>query len=264
MHPPEEEKQEEGIKRFFRESLGSWIAVGLATLRGFLYHIAQGVKGALSRFQRALSSTIFRWKHSLIMSFPLPAELKWQEILDCMAILTHGYYEETEKTFGDSIATKLLCKTMFNTGKRWIRSHAKAQMKNRPGREYYANVLTSAFKMLDIRSTVEISKNTIVVTNTACPYLEWGRKQGIPSEKICSAFCGDPESFFSGISYGLPYYVRYKPIHMMGCGDPECKKEFSGTSTRKPQHPIPLAEHDSPQEDVLRSVSADLSTSDGF
>lgn len=172
-------------------------------------------------------STASKARRKLLTKFPVPAEIKWHESLKIQAMVIQGNLEEMEWRIGATNAMAVQESSMYLTGKRWVREQTSTLSANRAGMDTLSEVLTVAFKSLDISSRVEVTDEGVAVTNTACPLLEYARKHKFDGAKICKIFCGEEQSFFKGVSYSYPLITNYRATQMMGKGDVRCKKTFN-------------------------------------
>ncbi len=183
-----------------------------------------GAMTASSSFGKATAS---KARRKLLTKFPVPAEIKWHESLRIQAMVIQSNLEELEFRIGATAAMEVQQGSMYLTGKRWVRQQTSQMSIGRAGIDTMAEVLTVAFKSLDISSRVEVTDDGVSVTNTACPLMEYAKKHRFDSAKICKIFCGEDQSFFKGVSYSYPLVTNYRATQMMGKGDLRCKKTFN-------------------------------------
>ena len=183
-----------------------------------------GAVTASSSFGKA---TVSKTRRKLLTKFPVPAEIKWHESLKIQAMVVQSNLEELEWRIGATNAMAVQESSMYLTGKRWVREQTASLSANRAGVDTLAEVLTVAFKSLDVSSRVEVTDEGVAVTNIACPLFEFARKHKFDGAKICKIFCGEEQSFFKGVSYSYPLITNYHATQMMGKGDMRCKKTFS-------------------------------------
>lgn len=184
----------------------------------------EGAMTASSMFGKATAS---KARRKLLTRFPVPAEIKWHESLRMQAMIIQSNLEEMEYRIGATSAMEVQQSSMYLTGKRWVRQQTSQLHNGGAGIDTMAEVLTVAFKSLDISSRVEVTDDGVSVTNTACPLLEYAKKHRFDGAKICKIFCGEEQSFFKGISYSYPLVTSYRSGQMMGKGDLRCKKTFN-------------------------------------
>jgi predicted ArsR family transcriptional regulator len=153
--------------------------------------------------------------------------MKWRESLKMQAIFLHSMLEELEHQTGAAGSQDVANRTMFVSGKRWVRANSPLVRQVHPDVNALGEVLTIALKSMNIRSRVQVTDTSVTVLNMACPLLEWAKEHQIEPNRICQAVCGEHASFFKGVSYSYPVYVSYRASHMMGRGHPMCKKVFS-------------------------------------
>ena len=165
------------------------------------------------------------WRRVLLV-FPLPAEMKWHESLNLQAIFLHTLVEEQQRVTGSPSSADVAGRTLFLSGKRWIRANSPPGLRTMGDHVVLAEVITRAFKSMNIRSRVTVDQQGVTVLNLACPLLEWAEKHHQQPANLCQVFCGEEGSFFRGVSSSYPVYIRYESTHMMGRGHPMCKKRF--------------------------------------
>lgn len=180
----------------------------------------------VTRLHQAVVRRAQRARRKVLVAFPVPAEMKWQETLQLQNSLLQSGLEEMEEALGRQTAQDLMDRMLYVSGKRWICASGPFKTNVEPNVGALAEVLTLAFKSLDIRSNVSVSANGVTVTNTACLFVRWAQTHHMEPERMCQMLCGNQASFFKGVSYSYPIYVSYRATHMMGKGHPACKKTF--------------------------------------
>ncbi len=201
---------------------------------------ARGLRSARSLIGRPLRpvfGALGRVFHLLTLRMPVPSETKWHKMVDCNAIMAKSIFVELRATVGEDFANYMLAAILRSTAETWVRAETASREEHFKDPGNMPEVVGQVFKSMDITSKIEAQDDGRVlrITNLSCPYLEWGKRNGVHGERVCDAVCGGKTSFFKGVSYGMPYHVQYQPGKMMGYGDPECSKTFRSVVFDEPR-----------------------------
>ncbi len=162
----------------------------------------------------------------MISRFPIPTEVKWQEMVYALGTLVQSYLKELEQTKPISKpAERTFAKALYLTGNRW-----PLELPNRNGKEMTSKEIIEVFnrllRVLDIDSSAGLTNKGIIIVNYRCPFLEHAEAEGVGGPKVCEFFCGNQNSFMRGVADGFPFLTEYQAGAMMGKGDDVCTKHI--------------------------------------
>ena len=187
---------------------------------------AMVMRRPIDTVQRTMVRSTQRVRRKALVAFPVPAEMKWHQNLQYQSMFLQSCLEEMDESWGRQAADEMMARSLYLTGKRWMRTSGPFKTNVEPSVGALAEVLNLSFRSLDISSKVAVEGNTVTVTNSSCPMLRWAQEHNMEPERACQSLCGNTRSFFKGVSYSYPTYVSYRATHMMGKGHPSCKKSF--------------------------------------
>lgn len=176
------------------------------------------------RVIRLVARSVFaRLWYRALKKLPVPSETKWSGLTELLALVSSAGLELDGR--GRARRLSAMQRIMDQVGKQWMSKRAGWVGDSAAPIPAVAELLTLAFKTLNIPTAVQAQPGSIRATTFRCPFVE-NADCSSSARKICHMVCSDTLSLFHGFGQGLPIPLGYYAPRKMGWGDPVCVKDF--------------------------------------